>query len=350
LSQQLSTIEIPLTLAGAEVLALWKRNLPSMAHIDAAAKLRSGYLENPAGGGVGIALKTGDSDDLVGAIFLHRRRMHYGNNRINAASLADFAVDIAYRTLGPALMLMKAVTALARSRVDLLYSFPNASSAPVCRRAGLRHLGTQIAYARILDDRHPRVQRRLGLLRPLSRPWLGLGLRLAEYLRSWVLRPHMRCEPCSFDHPSIDEVWARRPAQLLLGERSAAMLRWRFGQAVGDDWKCCLALSAEGQTLGVLVWQLHHGTARIGDFFSVSPTAHTASMLNAFCRLAREAGAHSVTLQFFGASDVARQIANAGLRALGGSLAVMVDKLPIDAPELADAEHWYLTEFDNDAD
>jgi GNAT superfamily N-acetyltransferase len=334
----------------AEVQALWKRNLPSMAYIDAGAKLRSSYLENPAGDGVGIALKNVVDDDLAGAIFLHRRRMHYGGAQVPTATLADFAVDVAYRTLGPALMLMRAAIAAARNRVDLLYSFPNPNSASVCRRAGMNLLGIQIGYARILDDRHPRVQRRLGLLRPLARPVLKFALRAAESARALILTPHLQCLPCAFDHPAIDAIWASRPAHLLLGERSAAMLRWRYGQAVSGDWNSCLAVNAQGQALGVLVWRLHNGTARIGDFFSISPSTHTASMLNAFCRLARDSGAHSVTLQFFGASEVTRQITQAGLRPLGKSLPVMIGSLPPDAPELADSERWYLTEFDNDAD
>jgi hypothetical protein len=72
-------------------------------------------------------------------------------------------------------------------------------------------------------------------------------------------------------------------------------------------------------------------------------------MLNAFCQFARRQGAHSVSLEFFGARAVVDQIARAGLRSRDEASIVVVDVVAADTPELADSERWYLTAFDNDA-
>jgi hypothetical protein len=207
----------------------------------------------------------------------------------------------------------------------------------------------QQRYARVLTGAHPVTQGWPPALGLWLRPVLGAVSRAAELWRALTLSPGLRCTPTSFDDPAIDDLWARRSAHLLLGERSAALLHWRYGRAGRGDWKLCLARTPDGQPVGFLVWRLNDGMADIGDFYSVDPARQTAALLNAFCRFARTQGAHSVSLQFFGARAVVDQIARAGLRARAEPCLVVVDTGAAGVPELADAERWYLTAFDDDA-
>lgn len=347
----LVTNEVSLSQHADDVHGLWRRNLTGMSHTDPSAKLRLGYLENPAGEGVGIALRAGDGNATVGVICLHPRSMHHGATELRAANLADFAVDTAYRTLGPALLLMKEAVAQAGRRAVLLYGLPNRSSAAVCRRAGLHvQAGGLLRYAKVLNGDHPAVLEWPPVLRALLTPSVGLALWAAERWRALMLKPRLRVAAASFDDPAIDAIWTRRPHDLLLGERTAAMVQWRYGRTGRGDWNLCLARTHSGEAVGTLVWRLRDGVADIGDFFSIDPRQMTASMLNAFCLFVRHLGAHSVSLEFFGSAEVVEQFGRAGLRCRGEASAVVMDIAAIAMPELAAVEHWYLTAFDNDAD
>jgi GNAT superfamily N-acetyltransferase len=347
----LAVAQISLSEHAKEVQELWQRNLHGMSRGDPSDKLRLGYLENPAGDGAGLGLRSDEAEGLFGVICLHPRNMYRGELRLRTVNLADFAVEPKYRTLGPALMLMKAAVSLAGERGALMYGLPNRTSAAVCRRAGLNVMpGGKQRYARVLTGEHPRARAVAPALSALLRPAISAALRGAEVWRAFTLSPRLRCTPTTFEDPMIDALWARRPGHLLLGERSAAMLRWRYGGAGRGDWNICLSRTPSGQVVGMLVWRLNGGMAEVGDFYCVDPERQTASMLNEFCRFARARGAHSISLEFFGAQAVIDQITRAGLRSRQEASIVVTDVAAADTPELAEAERWYLTEFDNDAD
>lgn len=344
----LTANEVSLRLYAEDVQDLWRRNLAGMSHFDPATKLRLGYLENPAGHGVCIALKADDCGAMAGVICLHPRSMYRGATVLRAANLADFAVDASFRTLGPALILMKEAVSVAGKRALLLYGLPNRNSAAVCRRAGLNILEGGIRrYACALTGQHPRVQS--WPLAWLLKPALDLALRVADAWRMLTLKPCLHCVAATLGDSAIDAIWAQRPPDLLLGERGAAMMQWRYGRTGRGDWNATLVRTSQGQFVGLLIWRLKSGVADISDFYNIAPSRLTASMLNAFCRFAREHGAHSVSLEFFGAKAVVDQIARAGLLPRGEASIVVVDARAVDAPDLADAERWYLTAFDSDA-
>jgi GNAT superfamily N-acetyltransferase len=342
--------EISLGLHAADVEGLWQRNLADLSDTDLSKKLRLGYLENPAGEGLGLALKGDGSDAMVGVICLHPRSMYHGATALRSANMADFAVEPSFRTLGPALLLMKEAVALAGRRDIFLYGLPNRNSAAVCRRAGLNVLeGGQLRYARALTGNHPRVQGLPPAVAMLVKPVIGLALRMAEAWRALTLKPRLHCTATTFDDPAIDALWARRPQDLLLGERSNAMMRWRYGLDGRGDWNVTLVRTTSGEPVGMVVWRKQGGAADFGDFFSIDPAHLTAPMINAFCRFVRPQGVHSVSLTFFGSQAVIDQLTRAGLRSRGEASAVVLDATATNVPELVDVERWYLTAFDSDA-
>ena len=69
---------------------------------------------------------------------------------LNAAAIADFAVARDHRSLGPALMLIRAIASLGSERFDLVYGLPNPSATAVCRRGGLRQIGAVQRYVKVL--------------------------------------------------------------------------------------------------------------------------------------------------------------------------------------------------------
>jgi len=340
--------EADLSASAAAIQGLWVANLAGHDSRGAAAKLRLGYAENPAGPGTAILLYPDNETLPRGVQGLHPRVFHFGARRLRAAGLADYAVDADHRSLGPALMLMRRGTQLGAERFDLTYGLPNRKAAAVLARAGLKRLGTVRRYARPLFSRPLLAQRLPTWLADLLAPMVDAALGMRDAWHSAALRPRLECSATGWDDPAIDELWSRRPDSLLLSERSGAMLRWRFGAPERGDWRLCMARDRDGDARGYVVWRLTDGFAEVGDFFSPDPDACTAPLMLSFSRLARRERANSVSVTFFGSEQVAQRLLASGM-ALRPHEAPLFT-LPGGVPELESPGRWYLTSFDNDAD
>lgn len=346
-----TTSEVPISQHADQISSLWRRNLGDLDEDTASAKLRLGYIDNPAGHGVGIVLRdqSSDSESPAGVICVHPRRIHLGDRVVAGGNLADYAVESAYRTLGPALMLMKKALAIGRERLELLYGLPNAKSGAVCRRAGMSTIGEFRRYARVLSSHHPRVESLApAVVRPLS-PLLNQALAVVERVRSLTLGPALKPEPVGFDHPGLDEIWARRPRDLLLSERSSGMLMWRYGVIGRGAWQLTLFRDRKGTPHGYVVWRMHDGFAEVGDFFTPDPARLTAPVIGRFCRMAQSLGAWGVNVRFFGAPAVEAGLLKAGLSRREDDRLVVLDTPAQADRQYTEAALWYLTEFDNDA-
>jgi len=340
-------IESPIDGCRAQILALWSANLMGSSDA-AAAKLDAGYLNNPAGKGGVVALRVEPRQEIVGVIGLHPRRFFKNEVPVAAASLADYAVDSAHRSVRPALTLMRAALARGLRRYAFVYGIPNRSAAGVCSRAGMTRVGSLALYTKLISTL-PRLRKRSKLPQsvvPLLARVMDTGIRLADGACAMLLRPRMKLREAAFDEPSIDAVWARRPRDFLLSERTTLYMNWRFGSTAGAPWRVCVAEDSAGSALGFVVWRLVEGVATIGDFLCIDPARQVAAMLHAFARFAAARGAEATTLAFFGNVAVAGQFRRAGyfrLRHADPLFAASLDAA--EAPRLAG---WYITDFDND--
>lgn len=334
---------VPAASAGAALVSLWSDHLTGGDGAAARAKVETGYERNPAGAGLALLLHDAPGH-TVGALCLHPRRLHDGDRVLRAVNLAGFAVDVAHRTLGPALMLMKRGVQEGTAAFDLVYGLPNARSSAVCQRAGLRRLGHVERFAAVLHGDHHRIER---LPLPLRRA-AGAVLALRLWLLDWRQGEAWRAREAGFDDPGADAPWAGRHTDLMLSERGGAMLRWRFGGHPEDGWRLHLFEDRAGTVQGHAVWRVRDGQAEVGDFFTRDPARGTTPLFTALARVARREGAHSLSVGFFGLEAVRAGLLRAGLRPRGQEEPVFLDARA-DARQ-ADVQRWYLTAFDNDAD
>jgi hypothetical protein len=339
----------PLEACRAETQSLWVLNLASCTATAAATKLDLGYLANPAGTGSIVLLRTVPEAEVIGVQGLHPRVLHLGASRIQAANLADFAVSASHRSLGPALMLMKRAMASAAASFDLVYGLPNAKSAAVCRRAGLRSLGTVQRHAKPLRSRSLLARRLHPGLAAVLAPFADIGLQLRDAWRRRTVRA-LRCRDVAFDDPAMDALWAQRDGSLLLSERSAAMLHWRYGRHGRGEWRVTLAEAPDNTPVGYIVWQLRDGVAFASDFFSPVPQEQTAALMLAFGAHARDQGAHVVTTLFFGMGAVSAALQRAGFTVRGQDRLVFIGHAQAELAAVDPGTRWYTTGFDNDAD
>lgn len=339
--------EADLTASAAAIRGLWVTNLLGHDEDSARTKLSLGYADNPAGTGLALLLYPEGEASPVGVQGLHPRTFHFGERRLRAVGLADYAVDAQHRSLGPALQLMRHGTQVSQARFDLTYGLPNQKAAAVLARAGLRRIGTIRRFAKPLRSRQQLAQRIPAPLAAVLAPMFDLMLRLDDARRSLQNGPRLECIETPWSQANIDNLWAHRPAMLLLSERSAGMLRWRFGRPERGDWRLSVAREGTAER-GYVVWRFKDDYIEVGDFFSDAPDELTTPLMLAFARQARRAGANAISVTFFGHEAVALAIRRSGMSLRPQQAPVF--KLPGADAALDDPERWYLTSFDNDAD
>ncbi len=340
--------EADLEVSAVAIQQLWIANLFGHTQESAPAKLRLGYVANPAGQGCIVLLHTSVDGTAVGIQGLHPRTFYLGTKRLRAVGMADFAVESGHRSLGPALMLMRFCARVGAERFDLIYGLPNQKAAPVLVRAGFRRVGVVRRYAILLGSQARLSHYFPSWLVTLTAPVVDTALIARDFWRSKTTSLRLVCEPADWDNAEVDALWALRSTQLLLSERSCQTLRWRFGVPGRGPWKFCLCRDPQGVVRGYVVWRIVDGFAEIGDFFSADPETWTTPVLIAFMRLARQLRVTSVSVAFFGNESVVEGLLVAGMTLRPQEAPLF--KLPGGPLELDAAEHWYLTSFDNDAD
>ena len=344
-----SALEVEPESRRAQVCELWQANLSPRSDAQLCHKLQSGYVDNPAGRGKIVIVYAGDAASPVGVQGIHPRRLHFGSHHIRAANLADYAVNSEHRTLGPALILLKHAIAISNASFELVYGIANRKSAAVCARAGLQKLGTVTRFAKLTSSRSRLAASMPAAAADLISPIIDCGLSLANLVRSYVFQPRMSCRVGNFDDASIDQVWRRRCGEMLLSERTAEMLRWRYADPIAATWQLC-ALAAHGNSVGQVVWRLTGTVAQVGDFFCVDPERMTASLLHAFSMHAFGLGAHSISLEFCGSAAVVAQIGRAGFRPRASEGSLFLRPGAPESLSVSDLSAWYFTHFDNDSD
>lgn len=330
------------------IQSLWSENLDGMTPVAAHAKLHHGYLANPAGPGIAMLLQDEASGRPVGVQCLHARTFWRGGTSYLVAALADYVVAPAHRSLGPALTLMRGGLALGASRLGFIYGFPNAKSQAVCSRAGMQRLGGTTRYGKLLRLRF--------LLRsgrhPALKPWMtrpaDAALRALDAVRTMFHATGLRWSDATADDPRLDEIWAGRDPELLLSERSAQMLGWRYAPPGFPGWRISIAEDREHRPLGYVAWTCRDDILLISDFFCRRPKQDSCRLLTGFAWFVRHQPASALSLEFQGPREVADQIRRAGFLAKDGVAPLFFAAGTGDVP--TDAQCWYVTGFDRDGD
>ena len=343
-----STEEADLHADAAAVQSLWCHNLMGYDALRAAEKFRAGYVENPAGRGMVFALRSKGEGQPQGTLGLYPRSFYLGARALRAVSMADFAVNREHRSVQPALMLMRHAALIAAQTFELIYGSPNPRASPIFAMASFKRIGDVHRYAKPLASAGHLSRHVPAWAARLSAPVADLALQAMDRIRELRSGSRLVCRPANWDDSAIDEIWARRPPSTLLSERTARMLSWRFGAPRHSAWQFNLAFDSDSVARGYIVWRNIEGFVEIGDFFTDTPETRTSLLIVSFTRWIRRKGARSISLEFFGSSAVAQQLKSAGMHLRPERAPVFVGS---NTPTLLEeAENWFLTLFDSDAD
>lgn len=334
------------------VLEVWRGNLGRASLLE--AKYEWFYQRCPFGAPLVRILRHAGSDAAVGVAAAGPRRMSLAGRPVSAGLLVDLAVVPAHRSLGPAMLLQKALMSAGLQRFGLLYGFPNPRAAAVFRRVGYREVTQLVRYVRVLrsgDYLAARLPRALKAVLPrvLLRRVGDIADRLVQQLRRARTAPHARCEWQEQPWASIDTVWQRRQEpDGLVTIRDSAFVRWRLADAPQSRVRFLVALDrATGDPEAWIGCEAVDGVMIVRDFWSIDGIGgRMAALLDSLAGQARAAGCGSMSLEFQGAPAATAAIRRAGFVARTARPVYAIASA--ESAVSPESVRWHMTSADED--
>ncbi len=235
------------------ILSVLARNLTNAG---TAARFDWLYRKNPAGHSLVWVAEDSKSGEIVGTSAAHPKKLVLDGNVVTVLNLSDFAFDRPYRTIGPALKLLRASLApVEEGQYVLSYDHPSASMAALYVRLGRSPLAPWRRYARRLrvdDLAHKRFGDRHVVDIAL------LGVHMAIRLRDRVVdgRSHgldvISGMPSASELDRLDAEWTTSRFRVA---RSGAYVKWRFIENVTGQHEIIAAYRRGGRLAGYVVFR-----------------------------------------------------------------------------------------------
>lgn len=331
-----------------EILGIWKRNRPN------SLDQRFSWMYGPDSQAGARAWLLHSRNGIVGTGGLATRVFRSGTRTWRAGQAVDLVVDRGHRTVGPALVVQRAVTgSVAEGDLDCVYGFPNGKSDRVMLRAGYVPLGQFTRWTRILKSESQ--------LEPyLSSTWMVKGascivdatmrLRAGElfYRQGRWIRTEVRQ---SFDD-RFDRLWeavSGRPD--IVGERTARYLNWRFARCPHRSYHVLCVERLRGHLIGYIVYYRRENSLMLADVLTERDDDLDV-LIPEFLRHARSTGAVSATIAYVGWESLGRKLHRYSFLKRQDDAAVVLfvgsRGTESERQELLDRSSWYLTGADGD--
>ena len=318
------------------ILEVWRQSLPS-ANAD---HYRWVYEQNPLGPVSTWVLESTEQDAVIGVATVLPRMLSGFGRTWRAGVTIDFAVSQGHRTLGPALMLQKAVLQACRDdRFDVIYGFPVQAASRVQSRAGFTALGRATELRKTLRSADA-LTHRFGAMARVAAPFVDTALRIADVLQRRSPRAPSRFVELSAFDARFDEFWDRlRNTMPLTSDRTSAYLNWRYAQCPHNAYHTLVMESPTGDRIhGFAVWSVRHDEFLIADVIAEDADA----LMSALVDRARSLGATAMSSRCFGAALLTDVQGHFGFK-LGESGRDAVMFVPAGgecAQRLADRRNW----------
>jgi len=208
-----------------QVVGFWQEYLPGTPP-ERFEWMTSG---NPAGPAIWFLAFERGSENMAGTASLMPRMLHLAGRDLRAGILGDFMVAAKHRVFGPNIRLLRSVLAsLEELGFSFIYTLPNEASFKVAEHVGMRPVAELRCLVRPIDMRFYLGKRAPSPIAAAGAPVVDFFLRLAS--RETFRSPRRAIKEIGAIDDSFDRFWDRMRAESreLLGERSAAYLRWRY--------------------------------------------------------------------------------------------------------------------------
>lgn len=350
-----SVCELNLEQNKNEVLNIWKQsgfNVPE-------AKYSWMYENNPYGPATGWLVRN-SGGQAVGVVALFPRGIRVKGELRSAALVGDFVITKEHRSLGPALMLQRAaVQSPAKHNFDFIYGIPNRQAEAVLLRAGYRQVGLTIRMTKPFRS-HYYLRRKLssslladtlaGAIDPILH-WTAKEIRQSRNNRFRLE------EMWDFDQRFDDLSGLVSDPMVIVGERNAAYLRWRYLRCPHKKYRIhALTDVSTQQILGFLVSYAEGEGIAIAELQAIEhPGAEGPGimdcLLSEFLRVQRQQTVDSVSISYFGSKRLSEKLKEYGFahREANENLVVFAGPDARLADQLLDQHNWCLFEGDVDA-
>jgi len=318
-------------------------------------KYRWWYRGNPAGKATVLLVKDSDRN-LIGCLAVFPRRISISGVDLRAGLAGDFLVHEKHRVLVPAIKLAKELVSLVREgEFDLIYGFPNKSAEPVMQRAGFNLLAPMRKLVKIVRLsgflKKYRLYQYLG--RPLS-PIVDAVVRLFAFETWYHLKESFICEEMKGFDKRFDELWKKSRSRFYaFGERAAEVLEWRYPNRDNAGHRIfAISDSGRGKLGGYIVYRPGERSVTISDF--ILPVGKKASrvFMTQFLRHVAEKAIQSVSVNVLGSRQIRDAFKCFGFvrRKSNSYVYYYCSEQVLDRfPDLANAENWLFSGFDNDS-
>jgi len=329
----------------ARIRAVLQRNLPEAAAADRIAWL---YAGNPCGPSHVWLAEEEDTGAVAGTSAGHVRRFLVDGRPCDVLNLSDFAIDGCYRTLGPALGLLRATLATVRERgFAFSYDVPSRAMLALYRRMGYAELGPMERRVRPLSLA-PALVRRCGSAGRLLAAPAGLLLRARDLWdgrrRGLAVAP--LAWPFGEEFDRLDE---REAAHFpIRGVRSAAYLEWRYRRHAMWPHRTLTARRG-GELVGYLVWrEAEPGVLIVAELVCAGDEAVARALVGRLAALGRGQGATSLAVEVLKGSPAAALFQRLRFVKRGEGPGPVVYAPGGAAPGLLDPARWWFLGGDRD--
>jgi len=253
-----------------------------------------------------------------------------------------------YRSLGPAMKLVRTTLESVPTCCDFCYGFPNRFSEPLFKRVGSHLMGDIARYSKLLRvqdflARHPRLKHFAKLA------FVADGMLALEDRWKSLLCRKLHCEEVSSPDQRFDALWADCDKQRwVIGERGSRYLSWRLQQFPRVQNRILAFHEGDPQRLAGYVAYFDDGEGNffIEDFLSRDGLPGLKGLLLQFLRYARRCRARSVSVEFFGDEDVVALLRQLRFYRRDSRPVYTVDgKYKTDVLK---SKRWYITHVDED--
>lgn len=290
-----SIIKADINLNKNDIFNIWERNYPGVL----GKKYGWIYENNPAGKAHVWLLKHDGTAEYVGVTALFPRKFLVNGKMLLAGIAGDLVVDKEHRSLGPAIMLQKAVTsAILDGTFNFIYGFPNKASEPVFKRVGYQILGERVRLVKIFKTA-PQISRL-----PFGKYWgfflspvLDIILKLSS-AETWFFRnKKYTCKEMGDIDERFDRLWDKRDFELnIAGERKTSYLKWKFFSKPHSKNRLFVIFDSEKYIKGYIIYHWLGKTIEIKDLWFKSDREAFSALISCFLKHAQALNAESVII------------------------------------------------------
>jgi hypothetical protein len=274
------------------VLGLLKNNLPEAA---ASGRFDWAYLDNPDGAAL-VWLAETTEGEAVGTSAAFPRKFRVNGNTVRALVLSDFAIDRRFRTLGPAVALLRATLApIDDGSFEFALDHPSESMLAVYKRLGGTELARLRRYVRLMKVSGAAERRwgegfRASIMGSVGDFMVRTADRFRGAPRGMTVDVHLGRFNDEFGR--LNRVLSeRRP---VYGERQPIYLDWRYRSGIRFNYTTVTVRSA-GKLLAYAVLQQSDGMSMtIAEFVCPEDATIEAALFRALLDISRRCKAESL--------------------------------------------------------